>query len=238
MTSTATAFSGFPPEALEFYRNIAVQQDRAWFETHRADYMEHVIKPAQAFIEELGERLADLAPDIGFDPNHTGRGSFKKIHTDQRFQKGRPPFKTYAEMIFWEGPLKTRKANSVFSVRFSPHALSLSTGLKYFEGKFVHHYREAAASDDHGTELATAIKSATEAGFEIGGAHYKRLPPGVAEDHPNAQWLRHNAIYAHRDEPIPGDFHTADLLDHCVDAFEATLSLHRWCVGTLASAPW
>lgn len=236
--TTTTQFRGFPKAARTFYRNVARHQDRDWFDRHRDDYMSQVIEPAQSFIDTLGEHLAANHPGIGFDPNHTGRGSFKKIHTDQRFQRNRPPFKTYAEMIFWEGPLKTRKANSVFSVRFDPDALMLSAGLKYFEGKFVHHYRKEAASADRGAALASAIQTAMDAGYEMGGEHYKRLPAGIEDDHPNGRWLRHNAIYAHRSTPIPKEFHGPAFVDYCMDAFEALDPLHRWCVDALESAPW
>ena len=97
-----TAFQGFPRGALAFYDGISARNTRDWFEKHRDQFESDVVGPARAFIETIGPELQNLSAGVQFSPNHTGRGSFKKIHTDQRFQKGRDPFKTcsYSSRFF------------------------------------------------------------------------------------------------------------------------------------------
>lgn len=227
------SFSGFPPEALRFYADIAAQNDRAWFEAHRDVYMQQVIEPAKAFITALGEALEGIAPGISYDPNHTGRGSFKKIHTDQRFQKGRDPFKTYAQIFFWQGPLKQKKANSVFMVTFNPETVTLAAGLKYFDGKLVKAYREAAADAVTGAALAEITASLAAQGYGIEGQHYKNVPRGYDSGHPNADLLRHNAIYSTHKSEVPPAFHTADFVEWCLGHFREMAPLFRWGVDFL-----
>jgi uncharacterized protein (TIGR02453 family) len=230
------AFTGFPVEALQFYADIAQHNDRAWFEAHRETYMTHVIEPAQAFINTLGEALQAVAPGVGYDPNHTGRGSFKKIHTDQRFQKGRDPFKTYAQMIFWKGPLPQKKANAVFGVTIKPDTIALFTGLKYFDGKGVKAYRAAAADPTRGKALGDIVKTLKAQGYGVGDVHYKRVPRGYDPEHPNAELLRHNAIYATHSGPVPDAFHSAAFVDWCLDHFKAMAPIFEWSVALLERA--
>ena len=232
--ATPAHFSGFPPETFEFYAALAQAQDKAWFEAHRADYMAHVIEPAQAFIEALGDRLQTERSAVGYSPNHTGRGSFKKIHTDQRFNKGRDPFKTYAQMIFWEGPLKTKKENSCFIVTLAPGKVSLGAGLKYMESATLKEYRRQAGDERRGGQLRAAVEGARSAGCHVGDAHYKRVPRGFDPAHVNADLLRHNALYAWAEAAPPPDVvHGPGFVDWCVDGFEAMNPVHDWCVDVL-----
>jgi uncharacterized protein (DUF2461 family) len=55
--SDMPSFPGFPVEGLEFLEGLAHNNNREWFEAHKADYRSFVLEPAQAFVVALGERL-------------------------------------------------------------------------------------------------------------------------------------------------------------------------------------
>ncbi|MCB9546372.1 MAG: DUF2461 domain-containing protein [Myxococcales bacterium] len=229
-------FTGFPADALAFYADIARHNDRDWFEANRERFMTQVVAPAQAFITTLGPRLAELSPGTGFDPNHTGRGSFKKIHTDQRFQQGREPFKTSCQIIFWNGPLPQKKANSVYFVQFDAEEVVLAAGLKYFDGKLVKTFRDAAVDATQGKQLTAAVEAVQAAGYTIEGEHYKGVPKGYPEDHPNAALLKHDALYARLAAPVPADIQRADFVDWCVGHFRRMEPVFAWSVDFLHRA--
>ncbi|MCA9546734.1 MAG: DUF2461 domain-containing protein [Myxococcales bacterium] len=231
------AFEGFPTAALDFYAGVAAHNDPVWFEAHREAYDGAVVAPSQAFIEALGQRLQALRPEVGYSPNHTGRGSFKKIHTDRRFNPDRPPFKTYAQMIFWEGPLAQKKANSVFKVHFEPGKVVVGAGLWYFDGKLLKAYRAAVADDATGAPLQALVDALAAKGYAIGHSHYQRVPRGYAADHPRAGLLKHDGLFARfTASPPPAAFHRADFVDWALDHCEALAPLHGWCVDFLEGA--
>src|SRR5438552_207814 len=60
----ATAFEGFPREALEFLRDLEADNDRDWFKANRARYDEFLVEPARA----LAVDLADLGSPHLFRP--------------------------------------------------------------------------------------------------------------------------------------------------------------------------
>ena len=82
------AFKGFPPEALEFLRELEANNDRDWFKANRARYDAHLVAPVRA----LGEDLADL-----------GRPRLFRPWNDTRFHP-RPPIKEHVGLaIGYEG---------------------------------------------------------------------------------------------------------------------------------------
>lgn len=228
-----STFQGFGQGALDFYADIAAHNDRAWFEGQRERFLRDVIEPARAFIGDLGPRLGALSPGTGFDPDHNGRGSFKKIHTDQRFQQGREPFKTSAQFIFWNGPLAQKKANPVYFVQFDPHAVVLAAGLKYFEGKLVKAFRAAVVDPVEGPLVADAVRRVEEAGYTLEGTHYQGVPKGFPPDHPNARLLKHDALYASLQAPVPKEFFGPTFVDWCMEHFTRMEPLFAWCVQFL-----
>ena len=59
-------FRGFPPEALEFLRDLEANNDRDWFKANRARYDEHIVGPVRALgddvaWDELTARQVELA---------------------------------------------------------------------------------------------------------------------------------------------------------------------------------
>lgn len=225
-------FTGFPDATLAFYADVARNNSREWYADNRERFVRDVLGPSQGFIEALGERLRAWRPELGYDVDPNGKGSFKKLHTDQRF-RDRPPLKTYAQIIFWEGPLAVRKANSAFMVTFAPGRVALGAGLMYLEPPQLRAYREAVANEVTGLRLADAVTTAEKGGYIVEGSHYKTVPRGYPAEHPRAELLKFNAIHASQDAPVPPEFGRADFVDWCLARFEAVRPLHGWCVDLL-----
>ena len=78
-------FNGFPPEAVTFFHELKKNNNKTWFEAHKSDYQEHVLEPAQRFIEQMRARLEQLSPGIHAEPR-VNRSIFR-IYRDIRFRK-------------------------------------------------------------------------------------------------------------------------------------------------------
>jgi uncharacterized protein (TIGR02453 family) len=229
-------FSGFPPTAVQFFRDIAQNNTKEWYDAHAEDYKRDVIVPAQSFVTELGAKLRRLEPGIGFDIDPNGKGSIKKIQTDRRFNPGREPYKTFLAVMFWEGPLKVKKENSVLYMRLAPEGLDFAGGLKYFERPTLAAYRAALGDPGRAAELEKIVRALRKGGYTLhGGTGFKKLPAGVDPADRLAPYYLHDAIYAGVTLPLGPQLHSAALLDAALSHFKALLPLHRWCVGVLQS---
>ena len=61
------SFSGFPAEALRFLADLANNNNREWFNAHKQDYLDYLVAPAVAFVQEMGQRLQYISPHIQYD---------------------------------------------------------------------------------------------------------------------------------------------------------------------------
>ncbi len=78
-------FNGYFPETLTFLTELAANNNKSWFDSHRTDYDTYVLEPSRDFVIALGERLRQLAPNVMADPRINK--SIFRIHKDTRFSK-------------------------------------------------------------------------------------------------------------------------------------------------------
>ncbi len=224
--ATTITFPGFPKRTVTFLRELAKNNDRDWFNAHRADYEAAVTEPAKAFVTAMGERLRRLSPGIMFTPRTDG--SLFRIFRDTRFSPDKSPFKTNLGILFWEGS-GPRLECSGYYFHLEPPNLMLGGGLYIIPRTLLERYRCAVADPEYGPELAAIVRKLTaHPEFTIGGEHYKRVPAGYDADPAAAGLLRHSGLYAGYEVPIPAELHSPALIDYCFDRFKPMEPLHRW----------
>src|SRR5256714_11740212 len=86
----------FSKRSLTFFRQLARNNEKSWFEAHRDEYENEVRAPMRELIEDLDVRFAQFAPEIGGDPKR----SMFRINRDIRFSKDKSPYKTHAAAWF------------------------------------------------------------------------------------------------------------------------------------------
>ncbi|MEI6613544.1 MAG: DUF2461 domain-containing protein, partial [Chrysiogenales bacterium] len=94
-------FRGFSKKTVEFFKDLAANNNREWFAAQRNNYEENVLQPARAFVVAMGERLQRLTPGITANPRTDG--SLFRIYRDTRFSPDKSPYKTHMGIFFWEG---------------------------------------------------------------------------------------------------------------------------------------
>jgi hypothetical protein len=66
--------------------------------------------------------------------------------------------------------------------------------------------------------------------YDLGGQHYKQVPPGFDRNHERAALLLHDALYAHVRLPVPEVIHTPAFVGFCLGHYLRLAPLHRWLV--------
>ncbi len=224
------SFVGFPEAGLRFLAELSANNRREWFNERKHIYKEQVEASAILFVTALGERLQSVHPRVAFDTRTNGAGSLLRIYRDTRFSKDKTPYNTHVRMVFWEGPSK-KESHSGFFIGIGPGGVGLYVGTHGFDKPQLERYRMAVGDDALGSELERAIESIRSGGvYELGGSHYKRVPRGFDADHPRAELLKHNSLYAYAHELTTDHMSDPKLVDfvfkHCV----ALSPIHRWLV--------
>jgi len=225
-----TAFPGFSPAAFRFFRGLARNNSKTWFERNRAIYEVEVRDRFRALIEEMDVRLATIAPEIVGDP----RRSMFRIHRDVRFSKDKSPYKTNAGCWFYHRDAGKKVGQEAegggagFYFHFEPSGCFSAGGIWMPPRGSLAKIREGLAD---APERFTAI---------VGGASFKRkygsldtdakltrVPRGFPPDHPAAELLKLQSFTVHR--PIePSVVGSRRLLDRLAKDYQGMLPLVRW----------
>lgn len=133
-----TDFTGFGPSTKKFLRNLGRNNDKAWFDAHRAEYEAYYLEPAKAFVEAVGPKLEKIAPNIAWEPRVNG--SIFRVNRDIRFAKHKTPYKDHIDLWFWEGARKS--ALSGFFLRIRDKSVHLGAGSHGFSKEALASYRK------------------------------------------------------------------------------------------------
>jgi uncharacterized protein (TIGR02453 family) len=225
------SFPGFPNEGLQFLEGLAHNNNREWFEAHKADYHAYLIEPAQAFVVALGERLKLLSPEIVYDTRANGSGSIMRIYRDLRFSKDKTPYNANLRVVFWQGAGK-KTENPGFFFGMDAHGAALYGGMYSFPKPVLTAYQAAVGGEKGGAELEAALASLKSAGdYEIGGERYKRVPRGYDPDHARADLLRYKGLYARSPQIEAPVLVTPEVIEVCFEHCRVMAPLHHWLVG-------
>lgn len=223
---TKTMFEGFPRETTQFYRDLAENNNKRWFDEHKTDFNGNVMAPAADFVFELGIRLSDIFPGINADPRLNK--SIFRPYRDTRFSRDKTPYKTHLGIFFWEGKLPKMECSG-FYFHLEPPDLFLGAGIHCFSPRLLEAYRAAVAHPVSGPALVKAVASLTsKPGYFIGGKHYKKLPRGYKAEGAAADLLLHNGLFASHEEPIPDTLYSREILDYCISIFREMAQVHKW----------
>jgi len=221
-----STFGGFSRPSIKFYRDLARNNNKIWFEENRETYEAQVLTPARQFVAAMGKKLGRIAPRLQADPRVNK--SIFRIYRDTRFSADKTPYKAHLGIWLWEGT-GPRMECSGFYFHVEPAHVYLGVGVYMFPKWLLEPYREAVVDPKTGKQLRRAINQCLKVEHcSVGREHYKRTPRGFDPGHANAALLRHNGLYAGVQLLIPDELYTEELIDFCHEYYRALLPLHRW----------
>lgn len=138
MAKGASAFSGFPPEAFAFLRDLAANNDRIWFQLHKAEYERAVLAPFRLLLAELIGALAVRGVNLTGDP---AKAIFR-IHRDVRFSADKRPYKTHAGAVLSPDGGKAH-GNGILYIHIAPEGCFTAAGFYLPEREVLGALREA-----------------------------------------------------------------------------------------------
>jgi uncharacterized protein (TIGR02453 family) len=85
-------FAGFKPECFQFFRDLARNNNKPWFDEHRDVYETRVTGAFRALLVELEPALIALNPH--FEISGKTNANFTRINRDIRFSRDKSPYKS------------------------------------------------------------------------------------------------------------------------------------------------
>lgn len=171
----------FTSDLFAFLRDLARNNDRAWFAENRDRYERDVKGPALRFVTELAPHLGRISPHFRADPRPVG-GSLFRIHRDVRFSNDKSPYKTHVGIRF---PHKAGKDvhSPVFYLHLEPGQVFVGCGVWHPDGATLSRIRASIAARPDRWRRILAGKGFRRR-FRLGGDTLQRAPRGIDPDHP------------------------------------------------------
>jgi uncharacterized protein (TIGR02453 family) len=196
------AFRGFTPAAIQFMAELALNNERAWFQPRKADFEALVREPMEQLMVALEDRFRARGIPLHADP----RRSPFRIYRDVRFSRDKSPYKTHLGASFpWvEGaapgadpadtPDEGRHSGGGY-FNFQPGEMFAGGGMWMPSKARLDAFRRALIDDP---DRVTAVLEDPAFVAWFGGANgheeLKRVPPGYPADHPQAARLRWKSV--------------------------------------------
>ncbi len=203
--TTASAFTGWSPAAVEFYRGLQADNSRAYWIERKPVYEENVRAPMEALLHELADEF--------------GEGKIFRPNRDVRFSADKSPYKTAIGALLEHG-----------YVQFSAQGIGVGAGYYTFAPDQLDRYRSAVADDKRGNTLEKLVTDLADAGIELMTRDsLTSAPRGYPKDHPRADLLRKKDMAAWKEWPATTSWvHTSEAKEHIVGVLRTCRPLLDW----------
>ncbi|ACH40586.1 protein of unknown function DUF2461 [Citrifermentans bemidjiense Bem] len=216
-------FEGFPAGTFQFLRNLNDNNNKQWFELHKSDYQDNVLKPLQSLAAGLGPFMQSLDPDLEVRPalNKT----ISRIYRDTRFSRDKSPYKT-SHWITFKRPRIEWKDYPAYFFEISPDSYRYGMGFYSASRETMDRFRKSIDSKPAKFHSATSFFSSQNV-FTIEGDRYKRpLKPGIPAE--LNDWYNRKSIYLASNQPVTDSFIDKTLISDLVSGFGTIAPLYHY----------
>ena len=134
-------FPGFRPEAFQFLRALAENNDRDWFKARKETYETELKGPLELLLADGARRLADTDLPLTAHP----QDSRFRIYRDMRFTDDKTPYKTHVSGVFDRSG--HRDENGVLYVHVEPGDSFLAAGFYQPSVSYLRPVRERITAE-------------------------------------------------------------------------------------------
>lgn len=175
--------AGIHPSSFDFLSALKQNNNRDWFNDHKAQYQEE-LENMERFADALLTQLN--THDLIETPS--GKKSLFRIYRDTRFSNDKTPYKTY-----WSGSFKraTKQRRGGYYFQIEQGNSFVGGGFWGPEAQDLKRIRDDIAFDAAPLRKILKSKSFTSLFGTLEGEQLKKVPRGYAADHEAADLLKY-----------------------------------------------
>jgi len=208
-------FDGFSSATFQFLRNLRDNNRKEWFELHKQDYQNDLLKPLQALTAGLGPFMLSIDPDLEVTPalNKT----ISRIYRDTRFSKDKSPYKT-SHWITFKRLRREWKDYPAFFFEISPSSYRYGMGFYSASRQTMDNFRKSIDSNPRAFLSVISFYS-SQKNFTIEGEEYKRpLKTDIPKEFQD--WYNRKSLYLVSNQQIEGNSIDKKLITDLMRGFE------------------
>jgi uncharacterized protein (TIGR02453 family) len=183
-------FPGFPPEAMQFFRGLARNNNRDWFQARKATFEEKVKQPMRELVESLNSAMQSFAPEYATDPAK----AIYRIYRDTRFSKDKTPYKDHIGASFFRSGTGPHKYGGYY-MHISHKEAAIGGGVYMPEPEVLLEIRQHIAENHKQLRKILATPAVRRSLGDLHGEQLSRVPKGFLATHPAADLLRFKSFF-------------------------------------------
>lgn len=190
-------FQGVPRETVAFLRGLEANNNRDWFEAHRAEYEAFWLKPGL-------DLAAELAWPVGGHGLHVApklNGSLRRIYRDVRFSGDKRPYEPRLHLILSVGTT-FGKLPGVHLV-IGPQGFGHGVGQWAFSPDQLDALRRSFCDTGKRAEFLAGLARAEALGESLGEPELARVPKGWEPEESWAHLLRRKSVVIRTQDDPP-----------------------------------
>lgn len=220
-------FLGFSERTVDFLWGIRLNNEKAWFEAHRQDYLNDLYNPLRDLALEVTGAFSDRHPELGLDLH------ISRIYRDARRLHGRGPYKDHLWFSFRRDTEEDWTGTPVFWFEITPEGWGF--GLGCYSAKASTMAKHRARIDRHPEVLAALVEELyRQSLFVLDGPDYHRPKgdPGPLL----APWYNKKTLSLSCDRTHDGVSFSRELVGMLTEGYESLLPFYRYFI-TLDGGP-
>ena len=178
-----SAFAGFPPEMVKFFRSLKRNNRREWFQPRKHLFEQHVKAPMLELVGAINTELAKFAPEYVTEPK------IFRIYRDTRFSADKTPYKTHVAASFSRRDSE-RLGTGGFYFSVSHDVIEVAAGIWHPEREVTLLVRNHIAETHEELSRILADKKSRKLAGELKGDALSRSPKGFDPAHPAAGFIK------------------------------------------------
>ena len=218
------SYAGLPRETTRFLAGLAAENNRDWFESHRAEYQAFWLNAGLDLIAALSGPVSEL----GLTAVPKLNASLRRIHRDTRFSRDKRPYDPALHMVFSVGTAFNKEPGVHIVLR--PDGLGYGAGLYGLSPEAQDRYRQSVCNPALRTSLQAALQKAKSVGCTPDEADLKRLPKPYPTEPEWEHLLRRKSVIVRTqaDIPLPDWLFAPTALQGITDLVAALAPLVHW----------
>jgi len=180
----------FSSKTLDFLFENHLHDSKAWFDEHKQQYLDYVLRPLEEMVGELTDAVLELDPQAVTIPK-VGK-TISRIRRDTRYTKDKHIYREHMWLVFKRGAKMYGTDYPGIYFDISPDTFSYGCGYYAASTEFMNHLRNAILAGN--PEALSAIEAyENQSVFTLNGERYKR--PHYPDKPPEQQkWLELRGI--------------------------------------------
>jgi len=218
----------FTPDFNKFFKDLAKNNNKEWFDANRKRYEASVKKPFEVFVAAAIARIAKHDKSVAITP----KDAIFRINKDIRFSKDKTPYKLETSAILSPAGRKDHSTPGIYFA-LGPEAVKFYGGCYQPEKEQLFAIREGLMRDGKGFRKAIEGKSFKTLFGTVQGEVNKVLPPEFKAHMAKEPLIANKQFYVVAEKPA-NLVEDPKLMDALMDHWLAMRPMNQWLAKAMA----